>query len=91
MYWMIGECEEDGYVQPPTSNGDGILSQSNILLYRYIVRHFFLTFYYRPQTKFAKVMFSQVSACPQGSVSGRGCACGGGAWEGACMAGGGHT
>ena len=28
---------------------------------------------YRPQTKFAKVMFSQVSVCPQGrSLSGRG-------------------
>ena len=25
--------------------------------------------YYRPQTKFAKVMFSQVSVCPQGSLS----------------------
>ena len=24
--------------------------------------------YYRPQTKFAKVMFSQVSVCPQGGV-----------------------
>ena len=23
-------------------------------------------FFYRPQTKFAKVMFSQVSVCPQG-------------------------
>ena len=26
----------------------------------------FLNYYYRPQTKFAKVMFSQVSVCPQG-------------------------
>ena len=26
--------------------------------------------YYRPQTKFAKVMFSQVSVCPQGEGSG---------------------
>ena len=26
--------------------------------------------YYRPQTKFAKVMFSQVSVCPQGRGSG---------------------
>ena len=25
--------------------------------------------FYRPQTKFAKVMFSQVSVCPQGGVS----------------------
>ena len=24
---------------------------------------------YRPQTKFANVMFSQVSVCPQGDVS----------------------
>ena len=33
---------------------------------------------YRPQTKFAKVMFSQVSVCPRG---------GGHAWQGACVAG----
>ena len=41
--------------------------------------------YYRPQTKFAKVMFLQVSVCPRG---------GGHAWQGgrawgACMVGGG--
>ena len=31
---------------------------------------FFLTeYHYRPQTKFAKVMFSQVSFCPRGGVS----------------------
>ena len=32
---------------------------------------------YRPQTKFAKVMFLQVSVCPQG----------GGMWQGVCMTG----
>ena len=37
------------------------------------MKHYFAAWfgYYRPQTKFAKVMFSQVSVCPQG--------------EGACM------
>ena len=35
--------------------------------------------YYRPQTKFAKVMFLQVSVCPQGGWL---------TWQGACMAGG---
>ena len=43
--------------------------------------------FYRPQTKFAKVMFSQVSVCPQGGMHGRG---GGLAWQGACIAGGVH-
>ena len=43
---------------------------------------------YHPQMKFAKVMFSQVSVCPQGGMHG-----GGHAWQGAyvvgaCMAGG---
>ena len=33
--------------------------------------------YYRPQTKFAKVMFLQVCVCPQG----------GRAWQGACIVG----
>ena len=50
--------------------------------------------YYRPQTKFAKVMFLQVSVLGGGvHVAGR-CVCGGGAcmkggfaWQGACMAG----
>ena len=32
--------------------------------------------YYRPQTKFAKVMFLQVSVCPRG---------GGHAWQGTCV------
>ena len=54
-------------------------------------------FCFRPHTKFAKVMFSQVSVCPQGSVRGRVGACMarlGRAWQGgcgrrgACMAGG---
>ena len=31
--------------------------------------------YYHPQTKFAKVMFSQVSVCPQGSSLSRGDLC----------------
>ena len=31
-------------------------------------RHEGATYYYRPQTKFEKVMFSQVSVCPQGGV-----------------------
>ena len=45
--------------------------------------------YYRPQTKFAKVMFLQVSVCPQGGMHGRGtCMAGGHAWQGACMTGG---
>ena len=47
--------------------------------------------YYRAQTKFAKVMFSQVSVCPPGGVRGGGCMAG----EGACVArvhgGGGHA
>ena len=38
--------------------------------------------YYRPQTKFAKVMFLQVSVCPRGG-SMRGCS------EGACVVAGG--
>ena len=39
--------------------------------------------FYRPQTKFAKVMFSQVSVCPRGGgMHGGACV----AW-GACMAG----
>ena len=49
--------------------------------------------FYRPQTKFAKVMFSQVSVCPQGGMHGRGggaCMAGGHAWQGVCMAGGMH-
>ena len=52
---------------------------------------------YRPQTKFAKVMFLQVSVCPRGG----GCSCQGGmhggghvwwghAWQGS-MCGGGHA
>ena len=35
--------------------------------------------YYRPQTKFAKVMFLQVSVCPHGGGM-RGCSQGGHAW-----------
>ena len=64
------------------------------------------TLYYRPQTKFAKVMFLQVSVCPQGGMHGcggdawllqggmHGCSQGGHAWllPGACMvAPGGHA
>ena len=51
--------------------------------------------HYCPQTKFAKVMFLQVSVCPQGGVHGGGgmrgwgvCMAGGHAWKGACMTGG---
>ena len=40
---------------------------------------------YCPQTKFAKVMFLQVSVCPQGGVRD-----GGRAWLGACVTGGVH-
>ena len=54
-----------------------------------------ITFHYRPQTKFAKVIFLQVSVCPQGGVHGPwvgGGMCGtwqGCAWQGgACVAGG---
>ena len=52
---------------------------------------------YRPQTKFAKVMFSHAPVCPQGVPAWQeGCMCGGGgvawqgghAWQGVCMAGG---
>ena len=48
--------------------------------------------YYRPQTKFAKVMFSQVFACPRGvsvSVMGRGRLCPGEVsfWGGLCPGG----
>ena len=48
---------------------------------------------YRPQTKFAKVMFLQVSVCPGGAVHGRGACmvggmCGGGMHgRGACVVG----
>ena len=50
--------------------------------------------FYLPQTKFAKVLFLQVSVCPRGGVNGWG---GGHAWlgrgvcvarEGVCVAGG---
>ena len=37
---------------------------------------------YRPQTKFAEVLFSQVSVCPQGGVRGEGGVCGEGGVEG---------
>ena len=49
---------------------------------------------YHPQTKFAKVMFSQVSVFPGGGVHVRDmhgrelCMVGGHAWQGACVAGG---
>ena len=43
-----------------------------------------LLHFYRPQTKFAKVMFSQVCPSVRGGVHGRLCAWPGG---GACMAG----
>ena len=52
------------------------------------MRHF-----YRAQTKFAKVMFLQVSVCPwggacvAGGMHGGGAHGGGHAWQGACMAG----
>ena len=44
--------------------------------------------YYRPQTKFAKVMFLHASVCPRGGCAWRGGMLGGvrGSW-GACMAG----
>ena len=41
--------------------------------------------FYRPLTKFAKVMFLQVSVCPQGGGvhgGGRVCVAGGHAWQG---------
>ena len=41
---------------------------------------------YCPQMKFAKVMFLQVSVCPQGHAW-QGCAWWGGAWQGVCMVG----
>ena len=41
--------------------------------------------FYRPQTKFAKVMFLQVSVCPQG----RGACVVGGGWG--CVVGGMHS
>ena len=48
---------------------------------------YFMNFcYYRPQTKFAKVMFLQVSVCPQSG--GGACVAGGHAWQWACVAGG---
>ena len=43
--------------------------------------------FYRPQTKFAKVMFLQVSVCPQGVGE---CMAGGGVWQGTCVVGGMH-
>ena len=51
------------------------------------ILHRVLKCYYRPQTKFAKVMFLQVSVCPQGEwdVHGRR----GHVWQSrVCMAGG---
>ena len=49
-----------------------------------------ISYLYRPQTKFAKVIFSQVSVCSQGGgVHGKGvCMAGGMCGRGACMAGG---
>ena len=56
----------------------------------------FIVYYYRPQTKFVKVMFLQVCVCPQGwghVWQGRGVHGGGHAWwgcvcdRGACLAG----
>ena len=48
--------------------------------------------FYRPQTKFAKVMFSQVSVCPQGGVSQHVMGTGGGipacSGQGWCLPGG---
>ena len=55
-------------------------SQETILIFTKLK---FYSLYYRPQTKFAKVMFLQVSVCPQGGVC---VACGRG--EGACVVGG---
>ena len=57
--------------------------------------HRCLSYLYRPQTKFAKVMFSQVSVCPQGGgcawpgrgIVGKVMHGTGHAWQGACMAG----
>ena len=52
----------------------------------------FLTNFYRPQTKFAKVMCLQVSVCPRGGV--HGCSQGGHAWlllGGCVVALGGHA
>ena len=56
--------------------------------------------FYRPQTKFVKVMFLQASVCPRGGMLGRGtcmargmngrgaCMARGHAWQGACVVGG---
>ena len=44
--------------------------------------------YYHPQTKFAKVMFLQMSVCPYGGLLWGGCGCGwllGGCSRGACV------
>ena len=51
----------------------------------YLLTVYHMIYFYRPQTKFAKVMFSQVSVYPRGVMHGRG-AC----MAGACMAGGMH-
>ena len=47
--------------------------------------------FYRKQAKFAKVMFLQVSVCPEGDMRGKGgCMAGGMHGRGVCMAGGVH-
>ena len=51
-----------------------------MIFYLFILKIF--QFYYRPKTKFAKVMFSQVSVCPQGGVH---------VWWVGGMCGGGHA
>ena len=58
------------FVEPPLS--DFICTQTSNIPY--------MLNFYRPQTKFAKVMFSQMSVCPQG----RGCVYPSMHWVGRC-------
>ena len=93
-------------MRPPKS-ATGLASLWGILhppLVDIDVSLFICSSYYRPQTKFEKVMFSQVSVCPQGEacvaggvrMGGGACMAGDHAWQGdmhrkeggACMAGG---
>ena len=46
----------------------GSISRCHTIFYTIILWTSFRFYFYHPQTKFAKVMFSQVSVCPQGGL-----------------------
>ena len=77
LYWCLGDMSshENVSVDGPNNKLPELPCQPDIFVaysdsrgsryFKELKRH--LNFY-RPQTKFAKVMFSQVSVCPQGGV-----------------------